>query len=376
MIRYQPPAYSPLTVQALVGGALGGPSTPDLATTLKHRYGSQAVTLWDSGTSALTSALSLGKKPPVVVALPAYGCYDLATAALGAGADVLLYDLDPETLAPEPGSFARVLEREPSAVVVAYLYGVPFDTSVYARQASAAGVILVEDAAQGFGAAVDERSCGALGSIGVLSFGRGKGVTGGGGGAVLLNGAGLNAADPPPGGGGWSGWGKAWVQWTLACPSWYWLPASLPFLQLGETIYHDPHTARGMPLIHQRVLLRLLVAADEEADVRKRHALRLAEIVEANPSVQPVRVSAGTPGYLRYPVLANGPRLRSPRAKRLGIIPGYPITLDRLPALASRVRNAGDLFPGAERLAAELVTLPTHSLLRERDLDLIASLIA
>jgi len=366
-------------MRALVSGALWGPGDPtlDLTMTLRQRYGSQAVSLWDSGTSALTSALALvSAGPPAVVSLPAYGCYDLATAALGAGADVVLYDLDPETLAPEPASFARALERKPDAAVVAYLYGVPFDTPAFARQASAAGVMLVEDAAQAFGATIAGKPCGAVAPVGVLSFGRGKGVTGGGGGALFLNDAALGAADPPPGSSGWAGWGKAWIQLALARPGWYWLPASLPFLRLGETIYHDPHSAGGMPLIHQRVLQRLLVAADLEAEVRKRHALRLAEIVEANPSVQSVRVSAGMPGYLRYPVLATDPCLRSPRAKRLGIMPGYPITLDRLPALASRVRNAGDHFPGAKRLAAELVTLPTHSLLGDRDFDRVAELIA
>lgn len=378
MIHYQPPAYSPLTMRALVSGALGrGDPTPDLAATLRHRYGSQAVVLQDSGTSALTSALGVASPvSPVIVGLPAYGCYDMATAAIGAGADVVLYDLDPETLAPEPVSFARVLEREPSAVVVAYLYGIPFDTSALARQASEAGVMLVEDAAQGFGATVDGRPCGALGPIAVLSFGRGKGVTGGGGGALLLNDAALASPAALDGGAGWLGWSQSLVQWALARPWWYWLPANMPFLRLGETIYHDPHTATGMPLIHERVLLRLLLAADREVEVRQRHACRLAEVVAVNNTVRPVQVSVGTPGYLRYPVLGTDPRLRSLRAKRLGIMPGYPMTLDRLPALASRVRNADDGFRGAERLADQLVTLPTHSLMRERDVARIASFLA
>ena len=46
----------------------------------------------------------------MVVALPAYGRYDLDTTALGVGAEVLQHTSTPK-LAREPGSFARFLGR-------------------------------------------------------------------------------------------------------------------------------------------------------------------------------------------------------------------------------------------------------------------------
>ena len=41
------------------------------------------------------------------VALPAFGCFDLATAAVGADVPVLFYDLEPTTLQPDLGQAWR-----------------------------------------------------------------------------------------------------------------------------------------------------------------------------------------------------------------------------------------------------------------------------
>jgi dTDP-4-amino-4,6-dideoxygalactose transaminase len=85
------------------------------------------------------------------VALPGYTCYDVATAAVGADARILLYDLDPETLAPDWGSLERTLEAGAGVVVLAPLYGYPFDWSAGEALAARHDAILVEDAAQGAG---------------------------------------------------------------------------------------------------------------------------------------------------------------------------------------------------------------------------------
>src|SRR5690242_11455191 len=80
--------------------------------------------------------------------------------------------------------------------------------------------------------------------------------------------------------------------------------------------------------------------------------------------------AGGTPGYLRLPLrLPRGlAGLADPAlARRLGVARGYPGTLAELPEVATRlVRRAR--WPGAEELVRELVTLPTHSLLRLTDL--------
>src|SRR5207237_8893759 len=141
--------------------------------------------LTGSGTTALTAALiGVLKDRPGAVALPAYGCYDLATAADGANAPVLLYDLDPHTLAPDLPQLRDALRQGASAVVVVHFYGHPVDLGEVKRLAAERGALVIEDAAQAAGAKLDGRPVGTQSSLAVLSFGRGKGLTGGSGGAL------------------------------------------------------------------------------------------------------------------------------------------------------------------------------------------------
>jgi dTDP-4-amino-4,6-dideoxygalactose transaminase len=340
--------------------------------------GAADVLLTDSGTGALTLAIQgcLAERPGAAVALPAYGCYDLATAADGALAPVVLYDLEPETLAPDPASLGRALERGVSAVVLVHLYGVPADPDPVCAAAERAGAWLIEDAAQGAGASLRGRPLGSFGDLAVLSFGRGKGNTAGRGGALLAR----DATSASVMGGargtatatlrGLKEYVQLKAQWLLGRPSLYAVPAAFPFLQLGETIYHAPSPTRVMSDVAARTLAVTLTLGEREGAVRRAHAARLLE--RRGAGLTAVRMPAGAePGYLRLPFLA-APAARaaaeSAEARALGIMPGYPRPLSDLEGFAERVVNRGDDFPGARRLAEELITFPVHSRLSERDL--------
>ncbi len=100
------------------------------------------------------------RSPERPVAFPAYACYDLASAALGAGTRVLLYDLDTETLGPDWPSLERSLEAGATAVVVVHLFGIPVDMDRVGQMARAHGAAVIEDAAQAVGAAWRGRPAG------------------------------------------------------------------------------------------------------------------------------------------------------------------------------------------------------------------------
>jgi dTDP-4-amino-4,6-dideoxygalactose transaminase len=380
--RRQLPAYSPLPLRALMAGAaglLGGAESARVAVTaaLARAFGAADVLLTDSGTGALTLAIRgcLAERPGTAVALPAYGCYDLATAADGASAPVVLYDLVPETLAPDAASLDRALQRGVGAVVLVHLYGVPADPYPVRAAAVRAGAWLIEDAAQGAGASLRGRVLGSFGDIAVLSFGRGKGNTSGRGGALLARGAAgasvmsrarAEASAPLR---GLKEYVQLKAQWLVGRPSLYAVPAALPFLQLGETIYHVPSPVRTMSDVAARTLAVTLALGRREAAVRRAHAARLLE--RCGAGLTAVRMSAGAePGYLRLPFLAApGARAAaaSAEARALGIMPGYPRALCELEGFVERVVNRGDAFPGARLLAERLVTAPAHSRLSDRD---------
>lgn len=388
MGRMLPPVRSPLSLRAVARGWSGVLSAnashlAEAQTLLTERYKSREVLLTDSGTTALALALKLAvaHRPHAPrIALPAWACYDLATAADTAGVEVRLYDLDPGTLGPDWESLGRVLAEGVAAVVVVHPYGLPVDLREVARRTSETGTIIIEDAAQSTGAWLSGRRLGAWGDLAVLSFGRGKGWTGGGGGALLLNSRFAAALPRPeelaaPHVGMASGV-KLTAQWLLARPSIYALPASLPFLQLGRTVYRPPEPMGRMPAQAAGVLLATAPLMDYEFDRRRVYSARLREVVrQSGAGTLPALAEDAHPSWLRLPLLPSAtlqPQVQTPEARRLGVTPGYPLPLSALPGFAERLTQRGQAFPGAELLAQSLITLPTHGQLTARDLERLA----
>jgi dTDP-4-amino-4,6-dideoxygalactose transaminase len=352
-----------------------------LAEALAEFFGVRGVVLTDSGTTALTLAIRalLREAGTDRVAIPGYSCYDLATAVRGAGARAVLYDLNPATLGPDWDSLGRALEAGVGAVVVAYLYGLPFDLRRVRAIADAAGVPVIEDAAQGVGASIGGKPLGSFGDLAVLSFGRGKGVTGGRGGALLaLTEAGASAArrEQLPGhrARGVMELVTLGAQALLARPSLYALPASLPFLGLGETVYRAPRPLRRESRVSAAVAEVNWAMREREIAVRRVNAERLVRAAEEGSWLRSYRPFEGAEaGWLRFPVLAPedaAPRLRAARA--LGVMPAYPRALADLAPLPLA---AEPVTPEARVLARRLWTLPTHSLLGEREVIALGTLL-
>jgi perosamine synthetase len=377
-LRRQIPVYSPLAGGALLAGAVSRRDTAldELDELLRGRYAAEHVTLCGSGTQALQLAIAgaAAHTQNRVVALPAYCCYDVATAAVGAGLQISLYDVDPDTLTPDLASVERVLAAGAGTIVAAPLYGIPIPWETLEALTRAHGADLVEDAAQGHGASWNGRPVGSLGSTSILSFGRGKGWTGGAGGALFTR-HGVAAAPPAPESPAAAPLLGTAAQWVLGRPSIYGLPASIPWLGLGETRYKEPGPLTAMAPFCARVLLSTQVAADEEAEARKKNAASLLEGLD-DRAVSRTRVPAGgAAGYLRLPLRLRRGRGSPPgqrAAGRYGVAPGYPTTLAALPAVRERLTGPETAWPGADTLVRDLVTLPVHS--RMTAADLVAAL--
>jgi dTDP-4-amino-4,6-dideoxygalactose transaminase len=358
-----------------------------VAAELCDTYAARLVLLVGSGTEALQLALA-GIHATVsgrAIALPAYSCYDLATAAIGAGVDVLLYDLDPATLGPEETSLARVLEGKPAAIVAAHLYGYPVDMRALERLSRQSGAVLVEDAAQAAGGRFHGAPLGSFGSVSVLSFGRGKGTTAGAGGALLAHDdvgerlvtwASKQLTAPPR---GWREAATLTAQWALGRPGTYGVPASIPYLRLGETVYHAPRMPRAMSAASLRALSGGLRRANGEVAHRRSLAERLAVQARRSRRVHVVEsVDGAEPGFVRLPLRANGGSVTDVvgRLGSQGAAAAYPAPLALLSPLRVRLGNADAPFPGARTLADTLFTFPTHSLVRASDIEILETWLA
>jgi hypothetical protein len=394
--RRQLPAYSPLPLGAVwrtawrVFGSRGD-SRPCFRDLLRAQYAAEQVVLMGSGTQALQHAIHAAGRlvgGELAVALPAFACFDVASAAVGAEARIALYDVDPATLAPDLDSLALTLAGGVRIVVAAPLYGIPIDWEALEACAAAFGAVVIEDAAQGHGALWRNRPLGSLGQLSVLSFGRGKGWTGAAGGALLLrSGSDLTGRNgditEPLREPGKLTEGRvllgAAAQSMFAHPSLYALPAALPGLHLGETRYYDPEAPASMTRTAVALLESTRGIAAREALTRRANADFLLERLPSHGPVLRICVAVGSvPGHLRLPIRTRqGLRgFRSPaEAVRLGITRSYPSTLATLPSVRERLVSTTRNWPGADDLVRQLVTLPTHSLLDSEDRDALARLL-
>jgi perosamine synthetase len=388
-LRHQLPAYSPLSASAIFGAlsarAIGARAEVEHASILLREYFSaDDVLLVDSARSALQlairTALADRTGDDVHVALPAYSCFEVATAAVGAGTRISLYDVDPLTLSPNLESLEDTLRAGARAVVVAPLYGIPIDWSSAATLIGRYDAISIEDAAQSHGAEWQGTRVGSLGELSVVSFGRGKGWTGGGGGALFARGragtgrasiASARAIAPVQGMRETKLVATALVQWLIGRPSVYGLPASIPGLGLGETHYHAPGPIAGIAPFSTALLQRTLSAAQHEVDIRRAVARRwLSEMNALARLAVPTVPAGGEAGFMRLPLLIpidRGAAARDEVARRSGMLASYPKPLFELPSVIERLVSPKRSYVGAERLAREVVTLPTHSQLADRD---------
>jgi dTDP-4-amino-4,6-dideoxygalactose transaminase len=381
--RVQPPVVSPVSaagfvaaVRASAGAAAGRAATTRLTERLAERFGARRVVLTDSGTSALVAALRASVPSGGTVALPGFACIDVSAAAERVGARVRLYDIDPHTLGPDLTSLEAALRRGADAVVVAHLFGIPVDMPAVARLAAAYGATVIEDAAQGAAGRLGGTPLGGFGPLATLSFGRGKGTTGGGGGALLafaefaehpvVEAAARRNADPA--GAGIKGLAATAAHWALGRPGLYALPTSLPFLKLGEMVYHPAGDPTSPSAASAALAAAALAGADAAACARAAVAERLALAVPAPARVVPPAGAA--PGWLRYPVRLGQARAPEPA---LGILRSYPLTLEQHVPLRGLLHLGERAGPGAAELRDALLTLPTHHHVTQGD---VARLVA
>ncbi len=141
-----------------------------------------------NGTVTLQCALqAVGVKPGDEVIVPGLTWVATAQAALDIGANVVLVDIDPETLAIDPAAFERAITRKTKAVVPVHLYGCMCDMDAITSIARRHKLKVVEDVAHQHGSRWRGKGAGAIGDAGSFSFQQSKVLTCGEGGAVTCN---------------------------------------------------------------------------------------------------------------------------------------------------------------------------------------------
>jgi dTDP-4-amino-4,6-dideoxygalactose transaminase len=152
-------------------------------------------------------------------------------------------------------------------------------------------------------------------------------------------------------------------------PLLYWLPAGLPFLRLGETVFDTDFSIYRMDEVRAHQLQgweqRLTLANQERA---ARAAWLIQGLDLDRRGIKPITGKEAI--YLRLPVMVQDRQTkealcRQSREVGAGLSPSYPATIQDIPELAGQL--SGRKCAGAQEVVDRLVTLPTHQFVTEAD---------
>ncbi len=165
-----------------------GPFTERCSRWLEQRLGCERALLTFSCSSALEMAMlvaGIGAGDEVIV--PSYTFPTTAGAVALRGARPVFVDIRPDTLNLDEDLLEQAITSSTRAIVPVHYAGVACEMDAILALAERHRLVVIEDAAQGIGAAYRDRPLGALGDLGCLSFHETKNLTCGEGGALLVN---------------------------------------------------------------------------------------------------------------------------------------------------------------------------------------------
>ncbi|MBK9302425.1 MAG: DegT/DnrJ/EryC1/StrS family aminotransferase [bacterium] len=303
-----------------------------------------------SGSAALYMALQIaGVGPGVEVVTTPYTFVATIEAIIRLGGTPVFVDIDPRTLNLDPDLAADAVTARTRVLLPVHIFGMPCEMEPLERTAARHGLDIVEDMCQAFGSLYRGRPCGSLGRTACLSFYPTKNLPGIGDGGMILC---RDAADA----------------------------ALLRRLRGHETVrvggrLHSGWNSRLDEIQALAIRVRLARFADEQAD-RDRAAAVYNELVPEAHRLATPRPGSGLrvthhQYWIRVPERA---RLEA-RLREAGVDFGvyYDPPLHRH-ELAEYCRVHGDLAH-AEAAGREVLALPIHQALPERDARRIGELV-
>jgi dTDP-4-amino-4,6-dideoxygalactose transaminase len=298
-----------------------------------------------TGTDALALSLrALGVGPgDEVITTPLSAAYT-ALAILMTGATPVFVDIDPERLTLDPRGLEDAVSPHTVAIVPVHLYGQPADMTAIVEVARDHDLTIVEDACQAHLATCAGRPVGSFGEAAAVSFYPTKNLGALGDAGVVLTGDAL-------------------------------LADKLRRMRNGGQTdrYHHAEFGVNSRLDEmQAAILRARLPLLPGWTTRRRElAARYRRVLAGSAVTVPPELDAGHVYHL-FPVLTPGRASLQAHldARGIGTLVHYPIPIPRQPALAG---VAAGPCPVADRVTAEICSLPLHPQLADADVDHIAS---
>lgn len=354
----------------------------DFERELRAFLGIPFVRCTNSGRAALFLVLRAMKRlsTRAEVVIPAYVCPSLGRAVVKAGLKPVLCDVEAGGSGLDIPYLDRVINRGTLAVVTAHLYGYPSDIAKTTEVAHSAGAMVIEDAAQAFGAKFQGCCVGTRADAGVFSFAMSKVLWTMGGGLIatsnpeLFRGIEIELANSRP---------VPALRRALAVAKFGILAVLLrghhlgPIAAIWDRLLRgkadcDDFVASAMPPASAAVARTLLRRLDEITRLRRQNASYFAaHLSQFDEIILPPSRPDSEPVFLRFPIVVKDLRVKKEllldlRKRGINVSEMYGReSYDALQEFAKRDSRR----PTTEFLAEHMLNLPTHPYMRERDLS-------
>ena len=339
-------------------------------------FSPHSIFFFNSGAASLAAAVRAVVdeanclNPEVIV--PAYTCPEVISAVLFANAQPVLVDLEKDRPWMDLSQVRRKLTNNTVAIIAVNLLGIQERISSLYKIIGQRHVRIIEDSAQSFPVSFEAQHY--QGDLAIHSFGRGKPVSVLGGGAVICRRpelkeslTAIHQSVAMQSRRTFETWLKIKLYNLLISPRCYWLPELLPFLNLGQTVFHPLEGIFQMADYNVKLLSSNI---DEYQQRRAEVQGELAGLAAGfrHHGVIDLLVAAGgchdDVRLLRYPLLFPSAEIRDGvynmlSRKGLGASRLYPCSLPNVDGLQDLLSSQGS-FENAESFAQRLLTLPTH----------------
>lgn len=343
------------------------------------------ATWLDSGTSALALALADAKqKAPQIknpqVIIPGYCCPDLVAAAVYAGVRPLAVDIGEADAGYDLAQLKAAINENTLAVIAVNFLGVKERLADIRALLANTQIKLIEDNAQWFPANANEHKF--FSDYLIFTFGRGKPLSLLGGG-VLFAREHIVATDRAVSAPEDSAYdiklhGKLMAYNLLLHPHCYCYLNRAPFLQLGETAYHELTEISALDS-YRKALFAANLALHSARNNLVEQAYDQICVATGSQHLVPIN-SDRRARLLRYPLLCATPEkratlLRKLSAAGLGASPMYQRAIAEIPGVEHHIDVLGDL-KNARHFARCFLTLPTHEYVSAKHIQRIKQILS
>lgn len=165
-----------------------GPNIEKFEKMLSEYVGTKHALVFNSGTSALHAVLlAYGIDHGDEVIVPSFTFIATANAPLFVGAKPVFGDVEGKTYGLDPDDVGKKITSRTKAIIPIHYGGCPCLIEELSEISRKHNLLLIEDAAESLGAAVNGKKVGSFGNAAILSFCSNKVITTGEGGAVVCD---------------------------------------------------------------------------------------------------------------------------------------------------------------------------------------------